>query len=639
LYEAIKTDIAANPGNYLLVGDHVGTIAIQSVTVMAEPGKNGEPATAMVTLNFFAPLPDDRYTLTVRDNLVDPVGNKLDGESNAIEPQASPSFASGDGVPGGNFTARFTIDSRPEIGSYVSQAINLDINGNFVWDPAGAQIGNDTTHVDLSFTLPAFENGRAIDGNLSPHELLVAGKFRPPGGQDNNGEDSAVEGNGDNGGNGANNHRYFDQLATYGNYDGLFRWLIDLDSDGVVYGNGDPDGANDLIVNQAALPGFNIAGAIPIAGNFDDSESNGDEIGLYYAGQWAIDTNHDYVIDSVRAGNLFGHPVVGDFDGNGIDDFAVFNGNVFSFGFNLSPNVAAEMIWGFPGVLDRPVAADMDQDGIDDIGLWVPRNSANPPRIIAEWYFRVSNTFDAAMRSANFNTVNLLNHGFSPAPFGADLYAEFGDERSLPIVGNFDPPVASVAPGGSADLPGDYDRNGTVDMADKLVWRAGFGSISNLAADGNQDGRVDSIDYVVWRNNLGKTAASAAAILTPTSGDAEPVSATLTADTSASAVDRIEPAMHGESNRISIQGVVPALDRLFADLGSFQPAARPAFRPAGGATNVSNSDALLLISMASIGAHREPGYALSFTANEKDTAEAFDDMAEVTALDHVFDSL
>ena len=210
LYEALKfdnaftsqIDNASNPGNYLLVGDHVGTIAIQSVTVMSPPVISGNPALAMVTLTFFSPLPDDRYTLTVRDNLVDPVGNKLDGESNANEPQEDPLFPTGDGVPGGNFVARFTIDSRPEIGSYVSQAINLDINGNFVWDPANAQIGNDATNVDLSFTLPAFENGNAIAGNLSPHELLVAGKFRPIG-----------YGNG-NGGNGVAGQRFFDQLAT-----------------------------------------------------------------------------------------------------------------------------------------------------------------------------------------------------------------------------------------------------------------------------------------------------------------------------------------------------------------------------------------------------------------------------------------
>ena len=104
------------------------------------------------------------------------------------------------------------------------------------------------------------------------------------------------------------------------------------------------------------------------------------------------------------SGNLFGHPIVGDFDGNGTDDFAVFNNNVFSFGFNLSPNKSAEIIWGFPGVLDRPVAADMDQDGIDDIGLWVPRTSANPPRVVAEWYFRVSNTFNAEIQASRTTT-------------------------------------------------------------------------------------------------------------------------------------------------------------------------------------------------------------------------------------------
>ena len=46
LYEALKfnnaftsqIDNASNPGNYLLVGDHVGTIAIQSVVVMSPPG-------------------------------------------------------------------------------------------------------------------------------------------------------------------------------------------------------------------------------------------------------------------------------------------------------------------------------------------------------------------------------------------------------------------------------------------------------------------------------------------------------------------------------------------------------------------------------------------------------------------------
>ena len=37
-------------------------------------------------LHLTAPLPDDRFTLWVFDNLADPVGNPLDGESGALAP-------------------------------------------------------------------------------------------------------------------------------------------------------------------------------------------------------------------------------------------------------------------------------------------------------------------------------------------------------------------------------------------------------------------------------------------------------------------------------------------------------------------------------------------------------------------------
>jgi hypothetical protein len=268
---------------------------------------------------------------------------------------------------------------------------------------------------------------------------------------------------------------------------------------------------NDLIVNQGTAAGFNStarAGAIPVAGNFDRNANNGDEIGLYYSGTWFLDTNHDYILDRVFTGNLAGAPIVGDFDGNGNDDLAVFNNNQFFFDLSFNPladttaNSNASIVWGFPGVLDRPVAADMDQDGIDDIGLWVPRNSANPPRIVAEWYFLVSGTFSQAVQIANYGTVNRLNHPFSPVPFGTDLYAEFGDELAQPIVGNFDPPVAASAVQ-STLLEGDYDHNNRVDQADYAVWKSNYGSQTNLDADGNGDGVVNSADYSVWRNNLG----------------------------------------------------------------------------------------------------------------------------------------
>jgi subtilisin-like proprotein convertase family protein len=441
LYQALKLDIADAPGNYLLVGDHVGPIAIDNIA-FGTSTQVGDPAFTFIGLYFDSPLPDDRYTLTISDNLVDPAGNHLDGESNAVEPQEDPQFPSGDGVPGGDFVARFTVDSRPEIGSYVSKDIDIDINGNFVWDPANAQIGNDTTNVDLSFTLPvANADGTNGLGGFGVHDLLFAGKFRPLNEDNGENDEAVVALNGDG------NHRYFDQLAAYGfsGQLGVFRWIIDTNSDGVV------TLGTDILVVQSPLVGFDVASAIPVAGNFDGDLYNGDEIGLYNRGTWALDTNHDYVIDTLINGNMLGQPIVGDFDGNGEDDLGVFNNNEFFFDLNTGGFDGfwdQKLVLGFPGVLDKPVAADMDGDGIDDIGLWVPRTSASPPRTIAEWYFWISNDYTANNRI--FGTINTLDHAFTVVPFGNDIFAEFGDERALPIVGNFDPPVSAAASSSTA---------------------------------------------------------------------------------------------------------------------------------------------------------------------------------------------
>jgi hypothetical protein len=53
-------------------------------------------------------------------------------------------------------------------------------------------------------------------------------------------------------------------------------------------------------------------------------------------------------------------------------------------------------------------------------------------------------------------------------------------------------------------MPGDYNRDGSVDAADYVVWQATHGQTGTmLPADGNRDGRIDPGDYDIWKTNFG----------------------------------------------------------------------------------------------------------------------------------------
>ena len=211
--------------------------------------------------------------------------------------------------------------------------------------------------------------------------------------------------------------------------DDKFRWLIDTDNDGVP----------NLVVHDPA----NIIGQ-PVAGNFDGDASNGDEVGLFTGTTWYFDTDRDFTIDvsSAVPSVIEGYPIVGDFDGDGTDDLAAWRD--YTVGFDLAFNgfgqADATIEAGFIGARERPVAADMDMDGIDDVALWTPDRSGATPEEGGEWFFLISNDPDAARRQTG--TVVTLDHEFSPIPLGDDLFARFGDEFAVPVVGNFDPPPA-----------------------------------------------------------------------------------------------------------------------------------------------------------------------------------------------------
>ncbi len=69
-------------------------------------------------------------------------------------------------------------------------------------------------------------------------------------------------------------------------------------------------------------------------------------------------------------------------------------------------------------------------------------------------------------------------------------------------------------------LPGDYNRDGKIDVDDYVVWKSDYGQFGPaLPADGNGDGVVDAADFVLWRNLMpaGGTLAELRPVPTPAS--------------------------------------------------------------------------------------------------------------------------
>ncbi len=513
LYSAVSNVPPLAP--IVLVGDHSGPIAISNLAYNALNNGPGI-ATGAIVMDFASPLPDDRYTLTIQDSVIDPAGNRLDGENNAAEPIGNPFFPTGDAIPGGDFIARFTVDSRPEVATWSQGAVYADINGNFVWDPEGED--NDATNRDFVYNFGEITDAY-FTGNFSQND----------------------------------NSSGFDKLGAYGRFNGVYQFFLDTDDDGV----------GDLVPNMA----FQV-NAIPVAGNFFNSAGDiaavaagqrpRDEIGAYDGTTWYLDTNGNNQIDAGEsfATNLRGIPFVGDFNGDGFDDLATFNNDtgVFQFDLNRDGNVNDTITFGFPGFGEKPVAGDFNLDGIDDIGLWVPGQEGQLPKDAGEFHFLLSDRDPIGVPQAApviGTGPSVIFDPFSPAPLGNDLIAQFGDDFALPLFGNFDPPI--TPDGGGATFVGsltnelnplDTTVDGKVTARDSLVVINALGreglnqtanplrvvaSLGGLRLDANEDGIISSLDALKVINGLAQ--------LSNASAEAESIAWAASADNAIAGLD------------------------------------------------------------------------------------------------------
>lgn len=378
------------------------------------------PANGYIVLTFRsatggATLPDDRFTLTVNPTLLDPAGNALDGEYNGIN------VTSGNGQAGGAFSASFSVDSRPEAAVFGQNGVFVDANANWTFDPNNT----DPANRDLAYTI-----GINTD-------FIFAGQFSAGTTAAARGGVTVPAGTGTNNG--------YDKLGAYGLINGAYRWLLDTTDNGVA----------DTVVNQAV--GFTVNGitftgnGFPFAGNFAGGAGSADEVGIFDGVNWFLDTAAPWNVissaDTAFTGTMRGFPVAGDFDGDGVDDLATHlaSTNLFQFDYGSTTlpagvrgrtgNADATITFGFPGVLERPVAGDTNLDGIDDIGLAVPNQGGLGSVNTKDWY--ILQSVGASAPGTNTN----LNHPFSTVPgLGPDLFRQFGGNLSAPLLGNFDPP-------------------------------------------------------------------------------------------------------------------------------------------------------------------------------------------------------
>lgn len=143
---------------------------------------------------------------------------------------------------------------------------------------------------------------------------------------------------------------------------------------------------------------FGQNGDKPVAGNFFGRKES---IGVFRDGtfifQVPTQAQANWISHPFYNGNLlsfsYGSPtaqfVVGDWDGDGLDSVAVFDGGSFYINYTLRPGTA-DLVVPFGSLGDVPVAGDWNGDGVDTIGVfregtfYLTNSLVNPTQSIEE---------------------------------------------------------------------------------------------------------------------------------------------------------------------------------------------------------------------------------------------------------------
>jgi hypothetical protein len=154
-----------------------------------------------------------------------------------------------------------------------------------------------------------------------------------------------------------------------------------------------------------------VLGTSAVAGNFDPDDDAAEIAEVYPDGpngtlHWAIRRN--LTADSGTVVFAFGRagdrPVVGDWDGDGVDTVGVVRGNTWYLSNQVLGGGSATVVLNFGSGRDRPIVGDWNGDGVDTPGIVrdAPGSKAGSYQL---WLLRNSNTSGNANATFTFGSA------------------------------------------------------------------------------------------------------------------------------------------------------------------------------------------------------------------------------------------
>lgn len=231
-------------------------------------------------------------------------------------------------------------------------------------------------------------------------------------------------------------------------------------------------------------------------------------------GTWYIVENADFNHPLTRVWGESGDvPVLGDYDGDGITDYAIWRPSTGTWWIlpSTNPGIAMTRTWGVSG--DIPVPGDYDGDGITDFAVWRPSTGT--------WWI---------IPSSNPGSIITRTWGVSgdipvPGDYDGDGKTDLAVWRPstgtwwiVPSSNPGTPTSQAWGVSGDTPVPADYDGDGKTDLA---IWRPStgvwwilpsttpgvsttqtWGVSGDIPVPGDYDGDGKA-DFVIWRPTTG----------------------------------------------------------------------------------------------------------------------------------------